>query len=188
MAHGVVIDCMSKILAPLSAALALDSSSDTLDDCMMIEIASGEVRNVARTRHVSEDGMREDLFISARVRENAQLFVDDAVLIKGTRQDVRLRAHLVLEKGARAQVRQYVHIAQGAKSILASEECRVLLLDDSATVDTIPELDVQTDDAITSHAASVTRPDARVLAYLASRGCTSIQAQEIIVEAFLTYA
>lgn len=64
-------------------------------------------------------------------------------------------------------------------------EERVLLLSDQATAETIPELEILSDDVKCSHAASVSRIPEEHLFYLQSRGLSKAKAEETIVEGFL---
>lgn len=62
---------------------------------------------------------------------------------------------------------------------------RVLLLSDTATAETVPDLEIKTDDVKCSHAATVSHiPDEQVF-YLMSRGLSRKAAQNEIVAGFL---
>jgi len=63
---------------------------------------------------------------------------------------------------------------------------RILLLSDTASAEAVPELEILSDDVKCSHAASVSKiPELQVF-YLQSRGISRRQAEELIVESFLT--
>lgn len=62
---------------------------------------------------------------------------------------------------------------------------RVLLLSDTATAETVPDLEILTDDVKCSHAASVSRIPEEQIFYLQSRGIERSTAEDIIVEGFL---
>jgi len=70
----------------------------------------------------------------------------------------------------------------GSNSFLTE---RVLLLSNSATAETVPELEILTDDVKCSHTASVSRIPESQLFYLMSRGVSKEQAENLIVEGFL---
>lgn len=63
---------------------------------------------------------------------------------------------------------------------------RILLLSDTARAETIPDLEIMTDDVKCSHAASISRIPEPQLFYLQSRGIGRNEAQQLIVEGFLT--
>lgn len=62
---------------------------------------------------------------------------------------------------------------------------RILLLSDTATAETVPDLEILTDDVSCSHAASVSRISEEHLFYLMSRGISRATAQKMIVDGFL---
>ncbi len=204
---------MIKILSPLSATFIADQPSTMLRGDQVIEIhvpKQQEARHdfsfslsefglhlmritleghatlrLSRTLHVSDSDTRGTMIVLARLGEDAQLFVDDVMFVEGKKTNVSLCAKVVLDKGAKAQVRQYARVGKKAEGSIVSEICRALVCDVSAIVSAIPELEVQTDDAVTSHAASVTKPDERMTQYLVSRGCDKQRAQQLVCDGFL---
>ena len=60
-----------------------------------------------------------------------------------------------------------------------------LILSDGATVDTLPKLEIDTDDVSCNHGASVSSVDPDQLYYLQSRGISEASAQKMIVDGFL---
>lgn len=63
---------------------------------------------------------------------------------------------------------------------------RILLLSDSAKAEAVPDLEILTDDVKCSHAASISRiPETQVF-YLMSRGLPRNQAEQLIVDGFLS--
>lgn len=62
---------------------------------------------------------------------------------------------------------------------------KVLLLDEGARAEAIPELEIESDDVKCSHAATVSRIPDEHLFYLMSRGIPRRTAEEMIVEGFL---
>jgi Fe-S cluster assembly protein SufD len=79
--------------------------------------------------------------------------------------------------------------------IIIDEDCgdsnsflteRVLLLSDQAVAETVPDLEIKTDDVKCSHAASISHIPSDHLFYLMSRGISKINAEQLIVEGFLT--
>ena len=76
-------------------------------------------------------------------------------------------------------------IAPGAAGAEAYQENRNLLLSPDARAESIPELEILTDDVRCSHGATVAPLDPEQLFYLASRGLPRQQAMRVIVYGFL---
>ncbi|MFZ5376389.1 MAG: SufB/SufD family protein [Patescibacteria group bacterium] len=62
---------------------------------------------------------------------------------------------------------------------------RVLLLDETARAEAVPDLEIKTDDVKCSHAASVSSLPEDEIFYLMSRGLTRKVAEGLVVEGFL---
>jgi Fe-S cluster assembly protein SufD len=62
---------------------------------------------------------------------------------------------------------------------------RILLLSDAAKAETVPDLEILSDDVKCSHAATISQIPEEELFYLESRGLSEKQAQELIVDGFL---
>lgn len=65
-------------------------------------------------------------------------------------------------------------------------EERILLLSDDARAEAIPDLEIESDDVKCSHAASVSRIPEEQIFYLMSRGLSKANAEELVVDGFLT--
>jgi len=64
-------------------------------------------------------------------------------------------------------------------------EERILLLSPNARGETVPELEILSDDVKCSHAATISTIDPEQLFYLQSRGLTLEQAEKMLVDSFL---
>ncbi len=64
-------------------------------------------------------------------------------------------------------------------------EERVLLLSDQAKAETVPELEILSDDVKCSHAASISQIPREHLFYLQSRGVNKTESENLIVDGFL---
>lgn len=62
---------------------------------------------------------------------------------------------------------------------------RILLLSDTARAETIPDLEIESDDVKCSHAAAITNINQEHLFYLTSRGVSVKKAKKLIVDGFL---
>ena len=78
-----------------------------------------------------------------------------------------------------------IRIAPGAAGAEAYQENRNLLLSAEARAESIPELEILTDDVRCSHGATVAPVDPEQLFYLESRGIPRLQAMRVIVYGFL---
>jgi Fe-S cluster assembly protein SufD len=62
---------------------------------------------------------------------------------------------------------------------------RVLLLSDQAQAETVPDLEIESDDVSCSHAASISRVSPEQLFYLRSRGLSESAAEKLLRDGFL---
>lgn len=77
-----------------------------------------------------------------------------------------------------------VIVRENAQKITSAQSNDNLLLDDSAQIDTKPELQIYADDVRCSHGATVGRLDDQALFYLRSRGLDEQTAQRLLLDAF----
>ena len=82
--------------------------------------------------------------------------------------------------------RGLVQIQPNAENAIASTRCDALLLDDISISDTIPVVEVKTDDATVSHEATAWKIDESQLFYLMSRWLTEEKAMAMIVNWFVS--
>ncbi len=92
---------------------------------------------------------------------------------------------VALTGAARSAYTGMIRIAPGAAGSEAYQENRNLLLSGQARAESIPELEILTDDVRCSHGATVSPIDPEQLFYLASRGLAPMQAARVIVYGFL---
>lgn len=90
----------------------------------------------------------------------------------------------VIGDEARAVFNGRVHVLPGADGTEAQQSNHNLLLSDRAEVDTKPELEIEADEVVASHGATVGRLDEDAIFYLRSRGLDNAQARELLVSAF----
>jgi Fe-S cluster assembly protein SufD len=86
---------------------------------------------------------------------------------------------------ARSAYTGLIRIEKHAPSSEAYQENRNLLLSDRARVDTIPELEILTDEVSCSHGATATPLDREQIFYLQSRGLNVEEAVRLIVRGFV---
>lgn len=100
------------------------------------------------------------------------------------------RAETILKGVARDE-----SLMQIKGKIVIDEDCgdsqsflteRILLLSETAKAEAVPDLEIKTDDVKCSHAASISSIPEEHLFYLQSRGINRSEAEEMVVEGFLT--
>ena len=80
--------------------------------------------------------------------------------------------------------RSAVVVGQNAKGSKSSVSCESLMLDDISRSDTIPAMDIRTDDVDIGHEAKIGRISDDVVFYLMSRGMSEEDAKALIVSGF----
>lgn len=86
---------------------------------------------------------------------------------------------------ARSAYTGLIRIEAGAPHSEAYQENRNLMLSDACRADTIPELEILTDEVACTHGATVAPVDGEHLFYLRSRGLPAAEALRLIVRGFL---
>ncbi len=86
---------------------------------------------------------------------------------------------------ARSAYTGLIRIEKDAPGSEAFQENRNLLLSERARADTIPELEILTDDVSCSHGATAAPVDPEQLFYLASRGLPAAEALQLVVRGFV---
>jgi Fe-S cluster assembly protein SufB len=97
----------------------------------------------------------------------------------------RIVSKSIAKDGGRSSYRGLVHIAKGAKNAKSHVVCDALLLDAESRSDTYPTMNVQRQDAILEHEATVEKIGAEKLLYLASRGLSATAASGLLVNGFI---
>lgn len=79
-----------------------------------------------------------------------------------------------------------IKVYQDAQKINAFQSNKNILLSDSATMNSKPELEIYADDVKCSHGCTTGQIDPTALYYLRARGISKEKAQEMLVKAFIT--
>ena len=90
----------------------------------------------------------------------------------------------MIEK-SRAVFNGQVIVARGAQKTRANQQNRNLLLSADAEIDTKPQLEIDADDVVCSHGATVGQLDTEAVFYLSSRGLSKKQVERILLHAFV---
>ena len=85
----------------------------------------------------------------------------------------------------RSTYRGMLHVAKGATGVKSTVRCDALLLDDTSKTDTYPYMEINQEDAIITHEATVGKIGDEQIFYLMSRGFNEEEALSLIVNGFM---
>jgi Fe-S cluster assembly protein SufB len=97
----------------------------------------------------------------------------------------RIISKSISKNGGRSSYRGLVKIEKGAKRSKSNVVCDALILDSKSRSDTYPYIEVDEQDVMLGHEASVSRIGEEQLFYLQSRGLTEAEASTMIVSGFI---
>jgi Fe-S cluster assembly protein SufB len=97
----------------------------------------------------------------------------------------RIVSKSISKNGGRASYRGLVKVLKGAVKTKSNVVCDALILDDRSRSDTYPYIEIEEQDVMIGHEASVSRIGEEQLFYLASRGLTEAEAATMIVSGFI---
>jgi len=92
----------------------------------------------------------------------------------------------VLGDQAKGVFKGRISVAKNVKAIQASQLNQNVLLSETATIDTSPELEILADDVKCSHGATVGSMDMEQLYYLQSRGIEKTEAKRLLLQGFVS--
>lgn len=116
---------------------------------------------------------------------DARLSVSDDVVAFAAAAEMDIVARHVVRDVARAEVRSRLVLMPEAARSKAFARAEQLLLGEKPFAGAIPELDIRVDDVSCGHAASVSRPKSSDRFYLASRGLSDSEIDDMLAQAFL---
>ena len=94
----------------------------------------------------------------------------------------------VLSEHAKGEFLGTLYIAKDAQKSCAEQSNRNLLLDDTATMRTRPQLEIYADDVQAAHGATTGQLDENALFYMQQRGISRLTAKQMLIVAFLSEA
>lgn len=98
----------------------------------------------------------------------------------------RQRIRTVLNGQSTGVFQGLIHVAPHAQKTDGQQSSRALLLSDTATINSKPELEIFADDVQCGHGSTVGALDPLALFYLQARGIPEQQARWLLIEAFVT--
>ncbi|PJF40026.1 MAG: Fe-S cluster assembly protein SufB, partial [Phototrophicales bacterium] len=91
-----------------------------------------------------------------------------------------------ISKGTgRGSYRGLLKVHKGAHDVRSNVVCDALLLDPTSRSDTYPYIEIEEDDVIIGHEASVSKVGEEQLFYLMSRGLSEAEANAMVVNGFI---
>jgi len=90
----------------------------------------------------------------------------------------------ILSGHSRAVFNGKVIVAKDAQHTVAKQQNKNLLLSEQAEIDTKPQLEIDADDVVCTHGATVGQLDENALFYLAARGISREEASAFLIKAF----
>ncbi|MDD7013735.1 MAG: Fe-S cluster assembly protein SufB [Treponema sp.] len=90
----------------------------------------------------------------------------------------------ISKSGGICTYRSSIEVKENAKHSKASVDCSSLMLDDESRSDTVPAMDIHTDDCDIGHEAKIGRISNKAIFYLMSRGISEEDARAMIVSGF----
>jgi len=103
--------------------------------------------------------------------------------VRETRGKVMVRA--VVGADAKVKIRGLIKIERDAQHTTDYLDIKVLMLGDTAIAQVIPELEIDANEVVVSHGASIGCIDKEQIKYLMSKGITRKESMSIIVSGFL---
>jgi Fe-S cluster assembly protein SufB len=97
----------------------------------------------------------------------------------------RIVSKSISKNGGRSSYRGLAKFQNGAKKSKSNVVCDALILDPESRSDTYPYIEIEEQDVMVGHEASVSRIGEEQLFYLMSRGMTEAEASTMIVSGFI---
>jgi Fe-S cluster assembly protein SufB len=91
----------------------------------------------------------------------------------------------ICKKGGTVRYRGMLTVGAGCTGVKANVRCDSIISDSDSKAETIPVMDIRTDDAVIGHEASVGRISEEQLFYLMSRGIDAEEALALVVRGFI---
>ena len=138
--------------------------------------------------HCVEPGADVTISAAASITEGAHLDQQVTLLHKAAHTTSRQTFHTTAAAKANVTFNGRIHIYEQCPGVAAHLTNKNLALNDSATINTKPELEIYTDDVACSHGATIGALDPAELFYCVSRGIEPIEAQRMLGLGFLNRA
>lgn len=167
----------------LVASVRVDQGNDSHYQYDGLDLGAGLARHDLFTRLAGE-GARCDL--NGAYLPRGQAHVDYHLAVEHRAEHCTSSQFFrgVVDDRARAVWNGRVHVLPGADNTEALQSNANLLLSRDAEVDTKPELEIEADEVVASHGATVGQLDETAIFYLRSRGLDEALARELLIGAY----
>ncbi len=128
---------------------------------------------------------KSDLNHKTLFRTSKEHDIKACAQLRGKNAKATLAARGVVEAGAKSLFLGEVDIAKNASGCVGHQRSDLLLLSETAIGEAVPILQVENNDVICSHSATISQLDEETVFYLQSRGLSKDAAQKMVVEGFL---
>jgi len=118
-----------------------------------------------------------NLFLDVQAKRSYN-FITNHFKVKDCRGEIYIDA--VLNKRAYAKIIASINIDLKAANTESYLKKEIILLDDASKVDSVPKLEIKTNDVKAGHAVSITNFDKQKMFYLQSRGLQQSEALELL--------
>jgi len=135
--------------------------------------------------HMKEPGARAESLSVAFASGGQHQDAGAKVIHSAPYTSSRIVSKSISKNGGRASYRGLVKIDKDAMKSKSNVVCDALILDPQSRSDTYPYLEIQEQDVMVGHEASVSRIGEEQLFYLMSRGLTEAEASTMIVSGFI---
>lgn len=130
-------------------------------------------------------GARAEILSIAYAGKNQHLDAGAKVIHLAPSTFSTIRSKSVSRSGGRSTYRGLVKVVEGAKKSRVSVKCDALILDEFSRSDTYPHMEIEENDTVVLHEATVGKITEDQIFYLTSRGLTEEEALSMIVRGFI---
>lgn len=135
--------------------------------------------------YMVEPGARAEILSVAFASSGQHQDAGSKVVHAAPHTSSRIVSKSISKNGGRASYRGLVKVEKGAKKSRSNVVCDALILDPRSRSDTYPYIELEDQDVMVGHEASVSRINEEQLFYLMSRGLTDPEASTMIVAGFI---
>lgn len=161
-----------KQAAELTLEYRLLNMNDWSEQCKISLVGSHATVKIQGIMHGKQAAILKYFLVIEHLADHTQSNIE----FRGVAE---ARSHLVFDG--------LIKVAANVVGIIANEQNRNLLLSDTATVESRPRLEIDSNEVICRHGANIGDLDETQLFYLMSRGLSEQEARHILIEAFLGF-
>jgi len=135
--------------------------------------------------NLNRPGQHKNLIKSFLVTSGQNLRLDTVTYFQASNTDSQTIVKVVVMPHAQAHLTGLIKINPHLKQVNAFLKHQVLLVGQDSLAVSVPKLEIESDDVVASHAATIGPIDQDQIFYLMSRGFSRSQATKLIINPFL---